>query len=109
MSFFLQFREIELTFHIPAEYLIVITEREPRGRIDGHTIYLATDFRLFPISSPTAVHPSGQASERYLLSVVERHLLSGLFWFSYGWDITTRLQAQASVNREGKPMWELVC
>ncbi|KAG8993274.1 hypothetical protein FRB90_000734 [Tulasnella sp. 427] len=90
-----------------SDFLVVITGREARGRIDGHAIYLATDFKVLPIAPPSSYHLLDHPVERHLQKLVERHLHEGVFWFSHGWDLTRRLQSQASVNPEGKAVWEL--
>lgn len=94
------------TWSLEADFLVLITGRTPHGRIAGHTVYLATDFRVLPLapSSPTSLihHPV----EKHLLGLVERHLATGVFWFSYTWDMTNRLQAQPNSNE--KPMWSTV-
>lgn len=48
--------------------------------------------------------------ETHLLALVRTHLNSGQFLYSYGFDVTRRLQAQyvAREKDEGKPMWEIV-
>lgn len=90
-----------------SDFLIVITGREARGRIDGHAIYLATDFKVLPIAPPSSYHLLEHPVERHLQKLVERHLVEGVFWFSYGWDLTRRLQTQASADSESKSAWEL--
>jgi hypothetical protein len=42
--------------------------------------------------------------EKHLVGLIERHLATGLFWFSYTWDLTNRVQAQ-SVS-ENEPLWK---
>ncbi|KDQ16810.1 hypothetical protein BOTBODRAFT_53873 [Botryobasidium botryosum FD-172 SS1] len=92
-----------------AEYLIVITSRTPRGRISNQPVYLANDFRLLPIAPPTYHALIDHPVEKHLLALVENHLSTGKFWFSYGWDLTRRLQAQHedAPKDEGKAMWEM--
>ncbi|KAF8750698.1 SacI homology domain [Rhizoctonia solani] len=83
------------------DYLILITARERRGLIFGHIVYRATDFAILPIAPPPAPdHPA----ERHLLALVRTHLKTGAFWFSYGWDLTTRLQNQRP--NDTRPLWE---
>ncbi|ELU40944.1 sacI-like domain-containing protein [Rhizoctonia solani AG-1 IA] len=85
------------------DYLILITARERRGLIFGHIVYRATDFAILPIAPPPAPdHPA----ERHLLALVRTHLKTGAFWFSYGWDLTTRLQNQRP--NDTRPLWEQV-
>ncbi|CAE6466545.1 unnamed protein product [Rhizoctonia solani] len=83
------------------DYLILITARERRGLIFGHIVYRATDFVILPIAPPPVPdHPA----ERHLLALVRTHLKTGAFWFSYGWDLTTRLQSQRP--NDTRPLWE---
>ncbi|KAG9031598.1 hypothetical protein FRB95_002527 [Tulasnella sp. JGI-2019a] len=90
-----------------SDFLIVITARSLQGRIDGHPIYLATDYRILPLSPPSYASLLDHPVEKHLLRLVEKHLYGGKFWFSYGWDLTRRLQAQATTSSEGKAMWEM--
>ncbi|KAG8884578.1 hypothetical protein FRB97_003875 [Tulasnella sp. 331] len=90
-----------------SDFLIVITARSLQGRIDGHPVYLATDYRVLPLAPPSYNSLLDHPVEKHLLRLVEKHLYGGVFWFSYGWDLTRRLQAQATTASEGKAMWEL--
>ncbi|KAG8905656.1 hypothetical protein FRB99_008497 [Tulasnella sp. 403] len=90
-----------------SDFLVVITGRAARGRIDGHHIYRATDFRILSLAPPTQSNLLDHPVERHLLRLVEKHLQNGVFWFSYGWDLTRRMQTQATPESEGRAMWEL--
>lgn len=81
-------------YDLTAEYVIVLTGRELRGRLMGHDIYRATDFDILPLNSNISVSNPPHPAEGHLLALVRSHLLGGHFLFSYGWDITRRLQAQ---------------
>lgn len=83
---------IRISFHRPAEYIIVISERTRSCRLLGHDVSLATAFRLLPIS-PNTPRPLPQL-ERHLLDLVSQGLNSGQLWFSYGWDLTNSLERQ---------------
>ena len=91
-----------------ADYVVIITAREIRGQMLGHNVYKATDFGFLPLSPDPSIeeHPL----ESHLMSLTRLHLFSGLFWFSYGYDLTRRLQAQWASEKEDvrKPMWEVV-
>jgi hypothetical protein len=92
-----------------AEYIVVITGRAPiRGRISGHIIYHATEFRVLPIATPTSNHLMDHPVERHLVDLVEKHLADSVLWFSYGFDVTRSLQSQTLNPANGKPMWETV-
>ncbi|WWC92502.1 uncharacterized protein L201_007461 [Kwoniella dendrophila CBS 6074] len=95
------------------DFLIIITSRTPSCRLLSQPIYLATDFRLLPLS------PLSNSStildnpiEKELISLVEQGLKSGRLWFSYGWDLTNSLQRQNDFHLYEKenqlklPLWK---
>ena len=96
--------------HLAAEYIIVITGRELRGHIMRQNIYRATEYDILPLNPDVSVQNPPNVVESHLLALVQSHLQGGTFFFSYGWDITRRLQAQwASLKEEGdKALWEIV-
>lgn len=104
----LLFQPCTHTYTSAAEYVIILTGREIRGQFLGHNVYRATDFQLLPLSPDPTIEES--PLEGHLVSLVKLHLSSGLFWFSYGWDLTRRLQAQWATQQQdvGKPLWEVV-
>jgi hypothetical protein len=91
---------------------LIITARSPSCRLLSQPIYLATDFRLLPLSplstsSTILDHPV----ERELISLVEQGLKGGRLWFSYGWDLTNSLQRQKEAEDKGEgvgqsPLWK---
>ncbi|KAG8746619.1 hypothetical protein FRC10_004221 [Ceratobasidium sp. 414] len=83
-----------------SDYLIVITNRERRGSLFGNPVYRATDFAVLPLALAPVDHPV----EKHLLALVRTHLKTGVFWFSYGWDLTTKLQNKQPGST--KPLWE---
>ncbi|KAG9083263.1 hypothetical protein FS749_006177 [Ceratobasidium sp. UAMH 11750] len=83
-----------------SDYLIVITNRERRGSLFGNPIYRATDFAVLPLALAPVDHPV----EKHLLALVRTHLKTGSFWFSHGWDLTTKLQNKQPGST--KPLWE---
>ncbi|EJD55532.1 inositol/phosphatidylinositol phosphatase [Auricularia subglabra TFB-10046 SS5] len=87
-----------------SDYLIIITGRELKTRFMGHDIYQATDFKVLPLDTHAYEHPA----EGHLLALVQTHLSSGLFWFSYTFDITRRLQAHwvSAQDDADKALWE---
>lgn len=93
-----------------AEYVIVITGRELRGRLMGHEIYHATDFDVLPLNPNVSTDNPPHPVEGHLLALVRSHLRGGNFLFSYEWDLTRRMQAQWETrDREaGKYVWEMV-
>ncbi|KAG1885664.1 SacI homology domain-containing protein [Suillus subluteus] len=92
-----------------SEYVIVMTGREHRARFMGHDIYRAADFDILPLNPNVSVQNPPNPVEGHLLALVRSHLLGGHFLFSYGWDLTRRLQAQWQDrdNEEKKALWEV--
>ncbi|RSH87097.1 hypothetical protein EHS25_003586 [Saitozyma podzolica] len=94
------------------DFLLIITSRTPSCRLLSQPIYLATDFRLLPLSplstsSTILEHPV----EKELISLVEQGLKSGKLWFSYGLDLTNTLQRQKEAETRGEgpgklPLWK---
>lgn len=94
------------------DYLILITGRRRVIRVLSTDVYLATDFKMFPIkpSSPNLSDKlsTTNADETFLLSLVKGHLFSGPFYYTYGGiDLTSRMQKQ-DIN-DTRPMWQRVC
>lgn len=95
-----------------ADFLLIITGRTNACRLLGQPIYLATDYRLLPLSplsSSAAIleHPV----EKELLSLVEQGLRGGRLWFSHGLDLTNTLQRQKAQEDRGAgagraPLWK---
>jgi hypothetical protein len=88
----------------------VITGRELQGHLLGHPIYRAVDFDILPVRPGLSVARPSHPVETHLIALVRSHLNSGLFLYSYAFDVTRRLQAQyvARESDEMKPMWETV-
>lgn len=88
-------------------FLVVITSRSHVTNITKDApVYMATDFRLFPISAKAdksllVKHPV----EKTLIELLKGHLYSAPFYFSYGWDLTSSLQRQSSLPPGGAP-WQ---
>lgn len=94
-----------------AEYVIVLTGRERRGRLMGQEVYRATDFDILPLNPNISVQHPPHLVEGHLLALVRSHLNSSFLLFSYGWDVTTRLQAQWATQEstQRKALWEAAC
>ncbi|KAL6299034.1 SacI homology domain-containing protein [Sparassis latifolia] len=92
-----------------SEYIIIITGRELRGRLMSQNIYRATDYDILPLNPDVSVVSPPNRVEAHLLALVRSHLTNGSFFFSYGWDLTRRLQAQwASLQKDADgPLWEV--
>lgn len=76
-----------------------------------HEVYRATDFDILPLNPNISVHYPPHPVEGHLLALVRSHLNCSFLLFSYGWDITTRLQAQWArlEDSQRKALWEVVC
>jgi len=71
------------------------------------TIYSATDFAVFPVDRRSTTQLLGSADEAYLLGLVKAHLYSAPFYFTYGgYNVCSRLQAQAAPGEKQKPFWQ---
>ncbi|KAF9023437.1 hypothetical protein BDZ89DRAFT_1069917 [Hymenopellis radicata] len=92
-----------------SEYVVIITGRELRGRISGHDIYRATDFDILPLNPNITIQHPPHPVEGHLLALLRSHLATGFFLFSYGWDLTRRLQAQWNTRAEDqtKAFWQV--
>lgn len=93
-----------------AEYVIILTGREHRARFMGHDIYRIADIDMIPLNSNVSAQNPPHPIERHLLALVRSHFLGGHFLFSYGWDLSTRLQTQwaEQENNCEKSLWEQV-
>ncbi|CAO1636460.1 unnamed protein product [Parajaminaea phylloscopi] len=81
-------------------FLVVITARSHVTTLLGSPIYMATDFRLFPISPKADKSLMKHPVEKTLLELLKSHLYSAPFYFSHGWDLTSSLQRQAQVLQQ---------
>lgn len=93
-----------------AEYVIIITGRELRGRFMGNNVYRATDYDILPLNPDVSIQNPPNPVEAHLLALVRSHLYNGYFLYSYGWDLTRRLQAQWETLKDDavKALWEVV-
>lgn len=93
-----------------AEYVIILTGREQKGTLMGQNIYHATEYDILPLNPDVSVSNPSNPVEAHLQALVRSHLYGGYFLFSYGWDLTRRLQAQwtAMEGDRERSMWEAV-
>lgn len=71
------------------------------------SVYLATDFRLFPVSKDAKPSLLQNPVEKTLLHLLKSHLYSGPLYFSYGWDIGSSFQRQSrSDYQQDAPLWQ---
>ncbi|KAF5375170.1 hypothetical protein D9758_000048 [Tetrapyrgos nigripes] len=91
------------------EYIVIISGREHCGRLMGQEIYRASDFEILPLNPSVNVLNVQHPIEAHLLAILKSHLDSGVFLFSYGWDMTRRLQVQWANHAEdaAKALWEV--
>lgn len=73
-------------------------------------VYRATEYDILPLNPNISVSHPPHPVESHLLALVRSHLNGGLFFFSYGWDITRRLQALWAAQKTDaeKGFWEVV-
>lgn len=95
----------------PGEYIVLITGRELRGRLMGQDVYRANEFEILPLNPNVSVAHPPHPVEGHLLALLKSHLNGGEFLFSYGWDLTRRLQVQWQSQEEARErgLWEMVC
>ena len=76
----------------------------------ANNVYRATDFEILPLNPDVSVQNPPNRVEAHLLALVRSHLCGGYFLYSYGWDLTRRLQAQWETLKDdaGKALWEVV-
>merc|ERR1711939_240896 len=84
-----------------SDYLIFVTSRKRVSKVLDADVYLARDFKVFPMDPSLSAKALGQSmglhrpNEAFLLSLIKGHLYSGPFYFTYGgYDLTSRMQAQ---------------
>jgi hypothetical protein len=77
----------------------------------GQEVYRAAEFDILPLNPNISVLYPPHPVEGHLLALVRSHLSASFFLFSYGWDVTTRLQAQwaAQGSTQRQALWEAVC
>lgn len=93
------------------DYIVVITNRDSQGKLIGNHVYQATAFAILPLNPDINVQSPPHPVEAHLLKLLRAHLDSGIFLFSYEYDVTRRMQVQwQHHNRDAdKGMWEVVC
>lgn len=91
------------------DYIVVITNRDSQGKLIGNHVYQATAFAILPLNPDINVQSPPHPVEAHLLKLLRAHLDSGIFLFSYEYDVTRRMQVQwQHHNRDAdKGMWEV--
>ncbi|KAK1229807.1 Phosphoinositide phosphatase sac1 [Marasmius sp. AFHP31] len=92
-----------------SEYIVIITGRELQGNLMGHEVYRASEFDILPLNPTVNVQNPPHPVEAHLLALLRSHLNGGVFYFSYGWDMTRRLQAQYESREKDtdRALWEV--
>ncbi|RUS17025.1 YKL212Wp-like protein [Endogone sp. FLAS-F59071] len=90
------------------EYMIVITNRERIGRLSGHDIFRVTSFQILPLPrNLLSLSESQTTDEQTYVHLLETHLKSNAFYFSYTYDLTQSLQRQAQLPQSTtKSLWQ---
>ncbi|KAG0335497.1 hypothetical protein BG004_008425 [Podila humilis] len=92
---------------LAGEYMVVITDRTKIGRIGENDIYKVKDYKVLPLSRNNLALTEAQVTEEAAyLSLLHSHLQSGLFHFSYTFDLTHTLQRQAELKNSTESIWE---
>ncbi|KAG0350434.1 hypothetical protein BG005_010051 [Podila minutissima] len=92
---------------LAGEYMVVITDRTKIGRIGEDDIFKVKDYKVLPLSRNNLALTEAQVSEEAsYLSLLHSHLQSGLFHFSYTYDLTHTLQRQAELKNSTQSIWE---
>ncbi|KAI9317191.1 SacI homology domain-containing protein [Dichotomocladium elegans] len=90
-------------------YMIVITNRDKVGVIRGHDIYRVSSFQILPLArNLNGFSDIQKQDEHKYVSLLESHIQSGGFYFSYTYDLTQSLQRQADFKTEAftQPLWK---
>lgn len=98
-----------ITLHT-TDFIIVITNRKHTTNIAGSDVYLATDFRLLPVSSDANPSLLRMPVEKKLISLVKEELYLGPLYFSYDFDLTSSFQRQVKLGTGSTaasvPLWK---
>lgn len=89
-----------------SEFLVVITSKKKVAEIAGADIYMATEFRVLPLEKEANPSLLKHPVEKTLLGLLKSHLYSAPFYFSYGYDLTSSMQRQASISNKTAPLWQ---
>ncbi|PWZ02824.1 putative SAC1-recessive suppressor of secretory defect [Testicularia cyperi] len=89
-----------------SEFLIVVTNKKKVAEICGADVFMATDFRVFPVEKEANPSLLKHPVEKTLLSLLKSHLYSAPFYFSYNYDLTSSMQRQAGLTNKSAPLWQ---
>lgn len=98
-----------ITLHT-TDFVIVITNRKHASSVLGADIFLATDFRLLPISADARPSLLQHPVEKKLIRLVKEQLYLGPLYFSYEFDLTSNMQRQVKLGTDSSasrvPLWK---
>lgn len=84
---------------LSGDYMLTITEREIVGSIKGKNIYRVGAFQILPLAKHLDTLTEEQKEqEQYYVSLLESHLRTNTFYFSYDYDLTQSMQRQTGLN-----------
>lgn len=89
-----------------SEFLVVVISKKKVAEIAGADIYMATEFRTFPLDKEANPSLLKHPVEKTLLGLLKAHLYSAPFYFSYGYDLTSSMQRQAGLSDPSAPLWQ---
>ncbi|KAL2315401.1 Inositol polyphosphate phosphatase [Schizosaccharomyces pombe] len=82
------------------KYLILATEKSSAAQILGHKIYRVHKFEVIPYRNLLA----DDQDELDLYNLLQNHLKTGPFYFSYTWDLTNSLQRSCTDEGKASPI-----
>lgn len=98
-----------ITLHT-TDFVIVITNRKHAASLLGADVFLATDFRMLPISSDANPGLLKHPVEKKLIQLVKEQLYLGPLYFSYEFDLTSNMQRQIKLGADSSsaliPLWK---
>lgn len=98
-----------ITLHT-TDFVIVITNRKHASSVLGADIFLATDFRLLPISADARPSLLQHPVEKKLIRLVKEQLYLGPLYFNYEFDLTSNMQRQVKLGTDSSasrvPLWK---
>ncbi|KAJ3300068.1 Phosphatidylinositide phosphatase SAC1 [Borealophlyctis nickersoniae] len=90
------------------DHLVLITDRDKIGKINGKEIFKLTRHKIIPVQR-SRLHLSDQQikDDETYVTLLSQLLGSGFFYFSYDYDLTHTLQRQAEIGEVDKrPIWQ---
>ncbi|KAI9598348.1 SacI homology domain-containing protein [Syncephalis fuscata] len=93
---------------LSGNYLIVITDRQWVGCLDGHDIYTIKDTQLFRYARSDAhLTPRQKADEEVYVRLLKAALAFPSYYFSFTYNLTQSIQRESTIPvRSDQPLWE---